>query len=52
MRKLDAWFGRQLSQLLNWLLNQPNFPGSADMLVKILPVFFVEIEWQLRKPEH
>jgi UDP-glucose 4-epimerase len=51
MRKVDAWISNIFARLLNWLLKQPNFPGSADILVKMLPVFFVEIEWQLRKLE-
>lgn len=50
MRKVDTWISHIVTRLLNWLLKQPNFPGSADILVKMLPVFFVEIKWQLRKP--
>lgn len=50
MRQLDTLLGRCIAGWLNWLLKQPNLPGSADLLVKLLPLFFVEIQWQLRKP--
>ena len=51
MRQLDSWLSRIVAKRLNWLLRQTNFPGSADLVVKALPFFFVEIDWQLRKPE-
>lgn len=50
MRRLDAWLSRLVAGCLNWLLKRPNLPGSADLLVKALPAFFVEIRWRLRKP--
>jgi len=50
MRRIDAFLSRFPAAWLNWLLKQPNLPGSADLLVKALPFFFVEIRWQLRKP--
>lgn len=50
LRRLDAWLSRGVSGCLNWLLRQPNLPGSADLLVKLLPTFFVEIRWLLQKP--
>jgi hypothetical protein len=51
MRKIDTWLSNQFAYTLNRMLKWENFPGSADMLVKIFPVFFVEIQWQLRKPD-
>jgi len=51
MRKVDTWISNLFARFFNWMLRQADFPGSADILVKILPVFFVEIEWQLCKPE-
>jgi SAM-dependent methyltransferase len=50
MRQLDAFASRLVAALLNWLLKKPTLPGSADLLVKTLPLFFAEIRWQLRKP--
>lgn len=50
LRKLDNLLGKMLAGGLNWLLRRPNWPSGADLLVKILPVFFVEIRWQFQKP--
>ncbi|MFH2103071.1 MAG: hypothetical protein ABIJ39_06915 [Chloroflexota bacterium] len=50
MRKVDRLLSRLLANWLNWLLKRPNLPGSADLLVKRLPVFLVEIQWDLQKP--
>jgi SAM-dependent methyltransferase len=51
MRRIDAFVSRYVAALLNWLLKKPTLPGSADLLVKALPLFFAEISWRLRKPE-
>jgi SAM-dependent methyltransferase len=51
MRQIDSWFSRWIKHWLNWLLRQPNLPGSADLLVKTLPLFFVEIRWKLCKEQ-
>jgi SAM-dependent methyltransferase len=50
LRRLDAFLSRLVGVSLNWLLRRPNWPGGADLLVKAIPFFFVEIGWQLRKP--
>jgi SAM-dependent methyltransferase len=50
LRRLDAFLSRLLSRCLNWLLRFSNWPGAADLLVKAIPVYFVEIRWELRKP--
>jgi SAM-dependent methyltransferase len=42
-RALDTWLSARVSELLNWLLCMPNWPGAADLLVKCIPMFFVEI---------
>lgn len=49
-RRLDGLLSRGLGGVLNWLLRRPNLPGSADLLVKAVPMFFVEVRWDLRKP--
>ncbi len=49
MRRFDAWLSNQIARLLNWLLKQSQWPGAADLFVKAVPMFFVEIQWQLRK---
>jgi SAM-dependent methyltransferase len=50
LRRLDAVLSRMAAGCLNWLLKQPGFPGSADLMVKAVPAFFVEIAWRFRKP--
>jgi SAM-dependent methyltransferase len=50
MRRLDGLVSKALAGILNWLLRRPTLPGSADLLVKALPIFFVEVRWTLRKP--
>jgi SAM-dependent methyltransferase len=50
MRRLDAGISKMVSACLNWLLRRRGWPGSADLFVKLLPIFFAEIRWQLRKP--
>lgn len=50
LRALDTWLSAQVAGLLNWLLGMPNWPGAADLLVKTIPLFFVEIQWDFRKP--
>jgi SAM-dependent methyltransferase len=50
LRRLDAFLSRLVAGCLNWLLRRPSFPGSADLVVKAIPFFFVEIGWRLRKP--
>lgn len=49
LRQLDRLFSRFIQAWLNWLLKLPNFPGSADLLVKLLPLYFVEISWEFAK---
>ena len=51
LRQLDNLISKIMARILNWLLDKPNFPGTADILVKSLPAFFVEIQWQLKKSE-
>lgn len=50
MRQLDAFLSRFYAGCLNWLLRRPNLPGSADLMVRAIPAFFVEIRWLFRKP--
>jgi len=51
MRRVDALLGRLIQAWINWLLKRrAYFPSSADLLVKWLPMFFVEIRWQFHKP--
>jgi SAM-dependent methyltransferase len=50
LRQVDKHLSKLLSRFIKWLLDQENFPGSADLAVKGIPMFFVEIEWQLIKP--
>lgn len=50
LRKVDNFLSKIIAAWINWLLCMPNVPAGADLLVKILPVFFVEIRWELRKP--
>lgn len=49
LRKLDAFISQLLAKLLNVVLKRTSFPGSADLIVKLIPIFFVEIHWVLRK---
>lgn len=49
LRQLDKLLSQFIATWLNWLLKQPNLPGSADLLVKSLPLYFVEIRWEFRK---
>jgi len=50
LRRLDEWLGSFLARLLNFLLRLPNWPGAADLFVKSVPMFFVEVRWDLVKP--
>lgn len=51
MRQFDVLLGRLIRAWINWLLKRRTyFPSSADLLVKWLPMFFVEIRWQFHKP--
>lgn len=49
LRQLDGFSSRIIAKGLNWILTKHNFPGTADIIVKLLPAFFVEIQWQLKK---
>ncbi len=49
LRRIDAWLSARMASLLDYLLNWSNWPGVADLLVKAIPMFFVEIQWGLRK---
>jgi SAM-dependent methyltransferase len=51
LRQLDNWISGIAASLLNRLLRMTNWPGGADLLVKWVPMFFVEIRWDLRKAE-
>lgn len=51
LRRLDDCLSRGIAFLLNWLVKIPDWPGAADLFVKACPMAFVEIRWQLRKPE-
>lgn len=50
LRQVDRFFGGLIDRVLNYLLSIESWPGAADLLVKILPVFFVEICWDFVKP--
>lgn len=50
LRQFDAWISAQMARLLDWLLTLYNAPGMADWMVKAVPMFFVEVRWDLRKP--
>ncbi len=49
LRQLDSFLSQLATRCLNWLLKLSDAPGSADLIVKLLPLFFVEIQWQLVK---
>lgn len=51
LRQLDNWLSGLLARLLDWLLTFQNWPGAADLMVKAIPMFFVEIRWTLRKAQ-
>lgn len=50
LRQVDRLASRALARLLTRMLMWSNFPGTADLLVKILPLYFVNVRWLLRKP--
>jgi SAM-dependent methyltransferase len=50
LRQVDAILSNGMARVLNWLLLLPNWPGAADLLVRTVPMFFVEIRWDLVKP--
>jgi SAM-dependent methyltransferase len=49
LRQLDSGLSWLYAKVLNFLLRRPNMPGSADLLVKLVPAFFVEIRWRFKK---
>lgn len=49
LRQLDNFISKFVAKFLNWIVTKNSFPGTADIIVKLLPVFFVEIQWQLKK---
>lgn len=49
LRQLDNLLSRGLASVIDFLLKQESWPGGADLLVKVLPVFFVEIGWHMQK---
>lgn len=51
LRQLDAWLSGLMTRILNWFLRLENWPGAADLWVKAIPMFFVEIRWDFRKAE-
>jgi SAM-dependent methyltransferase len=50
LRKLDTFMSQLLANYLNWLLGLETFPGTADLFVKLIPIYFVEIRWDIHKP--
>lgn len=50
MRRLDTFLSSGLSWCLNWLLTKQTWPGAADLLLKAVPTFFVEVHYELQKP--
>jgi SAM-dependent methyltransferase len=50
LRRLDDWLSSQMAAFLDRLLKSHTWPGAADLFVRVCPMFFVEIRWQLRKP--
>lgn len=50
LRQLDTFLSNGMARVLNGMLRLPNWPGAADLLVRAIPMFFVEIQWDLRKP--
>jgi SAM-dependent methyltransferase len=50
LRQVDTLLSNGMAQLLNHLLRWPNWPGAADLLVRTVPMFFVEIQWDFIKP--
>lgn len=50
LRKIDTFISNLMSDYIDWLLSLQTFPGSADLLVKLVPMYFVEIRWDLIKP--
>ncbi len=51
LRQFDAWISGYLASLLNRLLRMQTWPGAADLLIKAIPTFLVEIRWEFRKPQ-
>lgn len=51
LRPVDNWASGVLAKLLDLLLHLENWPGGADLFVKCLPMFFVEIQWDFSKPK-
>lgn len=49
LRKLDGFISRIFARILNRLLHAFDFPGSADIAVKMTPAFFVEIQHLFEK---
>jgi SAM-dependent methyltransferase len=49
LRQFDTFLSNIMSNYINWLLHLETFPGSADLLVKLIPMYFVEIRWDLTK---
>jgi SAM-dependent methyltransferase len=49
LRKCDELISTLLSRFLNYLIKLEHFPGTADLLVKQLPLFFVEVRFTLQK---
>jgi SAM-dependent methyltransferase len=49
LKMIDGYLSRMISLLINRLLQFEHFPGTADLLIKQLPIFFVEIRFTLQK---
>lgn len=50
LRQVDTLLSNGMARVLNRLLQWPNWPGAADLLVRTVPMFFVEIQWDFVKP--
>jgi predicted SAM-dependent methyltransferase len=50
LRQLDSQLSRFMEWMLNRLLQWHNWPGAADLLVRRVPMFFVEVQWDFGKP--
>lgn|SRR5574341_449929 len=51
LRQLDSWLSHGLARFLNWLLENQAWNMGADWFVRAMPIYFVEIRWDFRKPE-
>jgi len=50
LRQVDTVLSNGMSRVLNRFLRLPDWPGAADLVVRTIPMFFVEIQWDFVKP--